>query len=251
MGVAVFVSMTLTIHAQDNERDGLDDDKVYRLTRFAAGAAFSYAQPKEDFRGNVGNGLGLTATFHYHLDRPGWTSVRVDGSFLQYGREERRVPLSRTVGGRVLVDVSTTNTIVGLSVGPELAVPYGPVRPYLNGAFSGLQFRTVSSVSGTDMFDEPLASSTNLSDWTRAWVVGGGLRVPVGGEVSNAAIDLGVRYHRGGQAAYLREGSIIDNPDGSISIIPLVSRTPFVVYSIGFRYRFGFRSADPCSRFVC
>jgi opacity protein-like surface antigen len=161
------------------------------------------------------------------------------------------VPFSQTVGGRILVDVSTSNTIIGVGVGPEFAVPYGPVRPYVQAGFSGVLFRTVSSVSGTRSSDEPIATTTNLSDWTRAWVAGAGLRIPLGGRDAPVDLDLGLRYHRGGEARYLREGSIIDNPDGSITINPLVSQTPFMVYSVGVRFRIPWGSPDPCPGWLC
>jgi hypothetical protein len=34
--------------------------------------------------------------------------------------------------------------------------------------------------------------------------------------------------------SYLREGSIVDNPDGSTTIVPFFSRTPFLMYAVGF-----------------
>ena len=150
------------------------------------------------------------------------------------------MPFSRTVGGRVLVDLATANSIAGFAFGPEVGVPSGPVRPYLNAGFSGLLFRTVSSVRGIGGEEDTIASTTNLSDLTGAWVVGGGLRVPLGGSELPIELDLGVRYHRGGRASYLREGSIVDNPRGPATIFPHTSRTPFVVYSVGVRFRFGF-----------
>ena len=89
------------------------------------------------------------------------------------------------------------------------------------------------------MTTEETAGTTNHSNWTQAWVVGAGLKVPLGGRESNFALDLGVRYHSGSEASYLREGSIQDNPDGSITISPLISETPFIMYSFGVRNRFG------------
>lgn len=220
-------------------------------TRFGVGLGFIVSEPKEEFDDNVGVGFGAAGEFQYHIDRPGWVSIRFDGSWLQYGHETKRVPFSQTVGGRILVDVSTSNTIIGIGFGPELAVPYGPVRPYLGAGFSGLLFRTTSSVSGIRSSDEPIATTTNSSDWTRAWVFGTGLRIPLGGRDSSVDLDLGLRYHEGGEALYLREGSIIDNPDGSITIIPLRSETPFMVYAVGVRIRIPWTSPDPCPSWLC
>ena len=207
-------------------------------TRFAAGVSFIVSQPKEEFRRNVGNGIGIGGTINYHLDPAGWVNLRFDPSWLRYGHETKRVPFSRTVGGRIEVDVTTTHQIVGLSFGPELTLPRGPVRPYLNAAFSGLLFWTTSSVRGIGSDDEELARMTNHRDWTRAWVLGTGVKVPLGGRDSSFSLDFGVRYYNGSEASYLREGSIRDNPDGSITITPLINETPFLMYSVGFNYRF-------------
>ncbi len=214
------------------------DSREDTRTPFAVGISFIVSQPKEEFRRNVDNGIGIGGTLNYHMDRAGWINLRFDPSFIIYGHERKRVPFSRTVGGRVEVDVTTTNQILGLSFGPELTLPRGPVRPYVNAAFSGLLFWTTSSVRSTGLDDQEIARTTNHSDWTRAWVFGTGVKVPLGGRDSNFSLDLGVRYHNGSEASYLREGSIQDNPDGSVTITPLINETPFLLYSVGFNYRF-------------
>ena len=135
-------------------------------TRFAAGVSIIGSEPKEEFRQNIGNGVGVSGTVQYSLDREGWGNIRFDPSWLRYGNETKRL------GGRVELEVTTTHQIIGLSFGPELAVPRGPIRPYINTAFSGLLFLTTSSVRGTDRNDQAIADSTNHSDWTKAWVVG-------------------------------------------------------------------------------
>jgi hypothetical protein len=220
-------------------------------TRFTIAVAPALSQPKGEFRQNVGNGFGVEGAVLYHLDRPGFLSLRFDTSWVAYGHETRRVPLSETVGSRILVKVTTTNSITAFSFGPELALPRGPLRPYVNAAFSGLLFRTSSSINGLSSSGEDSPSTTNFSDGTGARVFGGGVRIPLGGSGSHLDLDLGMRYHRGGVASYLREGSIQDNPGGSISFTPLNSRTPYIVYLIGVRYRIPFNSASRCPRLLC
>jgi hypothetical protein len=220
-------------------------------TRFTAGAGFMLSEPKEQFGNNVSNGFGGAGTLLYRLDREGWISARFDGGYAGYGRETRTVPFSETVGARILVDVRTTNSISGISIGPEFAVPRGVIRPYANVAVSHLFFRTVSTVEGIRDSDEPIASTTNYSDGARAWVYGAGVRIPIPSRNSRFTLDLGVRYHRGGEASYLREGSIVDNLDGSITIVPLFSQTPFVGYTVGFRYTVPYNNPAPCPRFLC
>lgn len=222
-------------------------------TRFTVAAAPLLFQPKGEFRSNVGDGFGGGGALLYHLDRSGILSLRFDASGLAYGHETKRVPFSRKIGERIHAKVTTTNSIAAFSFGPELAMPRGPVRPYLNAALSGNLFRTTSSLQGAGISDEDLASTTNYSDASRAWVLGSGVRIPLGesGARSRLSLDLGVRYYRGGQASYLREGSIEDQPDGSVRIIPLNSRTSYVAYLIGIRFRIPFDSTNPCPRFLC
>ena len=219
-------------------------------TRFTFGGSFIVSQPMEEFGQNVGNGYGANATVMYHLLRSGLLSLRLDLSGVEYDHEKNRVPLSPTVGGRIIVDVRTTNSIVGLSWGPEFAVPTGRIRPYANAAYSRLFFRTTSSVRDIDSSDENIASTTNYKDGTGAWVYGGGIRIPLGKTNSPVSLDVGLRYYRGGIAAYLREGSIVDNPDGSITVTPLISRTPFLMYAVGVQFRIP-HGSSPCSGFLC
>ena len=220
-------------------------------TRITLGVAPILSQPKEEFSRNVGNGFGVDGAFLYHLDRSGILSLRFDASGSSYGRETKRVPFSATVGGRILVDATTTNSMMAFGFGPELAFPRGPVRPYVNAGLSGLLFRTSSSVKGLQTSEDGNVSTTNHSDGTRAWVFGSGVRIPLPARASSFSLDLGLRYHRGGPASYLREGSIQDRPDGSIDIAPLNSRTPYMAYLIGIRFRIPYNSSGPCPRFLC
>jgi hypothetical protein len=218
-------------------------------TRFDVGVSVMLTEPTGEFRQNVGNSVGGGGFLLYHLDRPGWLSLRFDGSGASYGREEKSTRLSPTIPARVLGDITTANTLAGISFGPEFTVPKGRVRPYFHTEFSGLFLWTNSSLCCAQEGD--IASTTNFKDKTRAWVYGSGVRILVSKARIEPMIDLGVRYHRGGQASYLREGSIQDNPDGSISFQPLTSRTPFVAYAVSFRFRIPYRSTSPCPRLLC
>lgn len=221
-------------------------------TRFTITGAPVLFQPEGEFRNNVSRGFGADGGILYHLDRPGFVSLRFDFSGAEYGREKKREPISETVGGRILVDVTTTNSILTLGFGPELAWPHGLVRPYINAGLSELFFRTATSIKGTNASDN-LATTTNQKDAVAAWIFGGGVRFPLAGNDPNKAIslDFGVRYHRGGVATYLREGSIQDLPDGSILISPLSSRTPTMIYMVGIQFRIPHNPSTPCPRLIC
>ena len=208
-------------------------------------------QPREGFAQGIGNGYGGGGGVIYHLTRSGLLGLRFDISGVQYGHESKEVPLSGTIGSRIIVKVNTNNSITALSLAPELAKPSGRVRPYVNVGYSAVLFRTTSSVPKLDSSDGGNTSTTNFKDSNRAWVYGGGLRVQLGGHTSPLTLDAGLRYNRGGTASYLREGSIQDNSDGTITITPLTSRTPFLVYTVGVKFRIPYNSKKSCARFLC
>ena len=220
-------------------------------TRFNIEGGFTVSQPKEAFSQNIGSGYGANVGLIYNLTSSGLLGLRFDLSHVQYGHEEKNVPLSETIGSRVLVDVHTGNTITALTLAPEVAKPSGRIRPYANFGYSRLLFRTVSSVGTENSEDGDDFSTTNQKDGTGAWVYGGGIRVQLGRRTSPVTLDTGFRYFRGGTASYLREGSIQDNADGSITITPLTSRTPFMIYTIGVKIQIPYESTKPCSRLVC
>src|SRR5436189_121988 len=69
--------------------------------------------------------------------RDGWLALRVDASILNYGHERQRVLLSNTVGGRITLDLTTDNDIAFFGAGPQIGMPTGAVRPYVNGFADG------------------------------------------------------------------------------------------------------------------
>src|SRR6185503_7517985 len=98
------------------------------------------------------------------------------------GTEERRVPISESITQRILLDETTWNSITTISFGPELALPQGRIRPYVNGGISRVLFRTTTSLDGSDSSDDGSdggLQTTNFKDDTRAWFVGGGVRLPI------------------------------------------------------------------------
>ena len=242
----VAITVILVTANQVNAQTSVDS------TRFTITGAPILLQPRGEFGTNIDRGWGADGGVLYHLDRQGFLSMRFDFSGVEYGHEKKREPISETVGGRILVDVTTTNSILTLGFGPELAWPRGWVRPYINTGISELFFRTTTSVKGTDS-TENLASTTNEKDAVAAWVLGGGVRFPLVRDNPNKAIslDLGVRYHHGGVATYLREGSIQDLPGGSILISPLRSRTPALIYIVGLQFRIPHDPSRSCPRLIC
>lgn len=199
--------------------------------RVHSGGAFVIAAPVGEFDDYVGTGWGLSGHLVVNLEREGLLGVRIGGGFVNYGRETRRVCFSQTVGCRVEVDLTTTNNIFFAAIGPELAVPTGPIRPYINASIGFAYFATTSSVEDITGTDE-IASTTNFDDFTGAWHTGGGIRIPLGTSTP-IRVDLGISYHGNGQVEYLTEGGIIDNPDGSITLDPILSDANLLTFNIG------------------
>lgn len=200
-------------------------------SRFSFGGDVVISQPKGEFANNVPNGYGFDLTGMFKVDPRGFFNLRADIGGVQYGRETQRVNFPNT--GRVSLDLETDNRIWLGSIGTQLQVPDGPFRPYANAAIAATYLFTQSSISGTDNSDDAV-STTNYDDWSHAWVFGGGVMIPFG--KSMGALNLGARYHYGGQATYLRKGDITDNPDGTITLNPRTSKTDLVLWQVGVSF---------------
>jgi len=223
-------------------------------TRFSISAGPVFTEPTGEFRRYLSNRVGGGGGLLYHVDRSGVVALRFDISGISYGREIRKVPISESIGQRILLDETTANSILNISFGPELAWPKGRIRPYINGGISKLLFRTTTWLGGSDS-EGNVISTTNFKDSARAWFAGGGVRLPIGSRsvaLRAITLDFGLRYHSGATASYLREGSIQDGPGGTINITPLVSRTPYLAYVAGIRVRIPRGNpAASCPRFLC
>lgn len=221
-------AQVFTVGGEERESQGLGP----RRSPVTGGLALVYGQPTGVFHDFVRQGAGLDGNVHYKFDRQGIFSLGLEGGFLTYGRETKRVPLSSTIGGLILVDVTTSNNIFWLGLGPQLTFPSGPLRPYASGTAGLSYFFTESSVEGS-RDDHEFAKTTNYDDATFAWTGGGGFLIPVGR--SGGAIDIGLRYHGNGNVRYLRRGSYVDHGNGHIEFFPIESEAPLYSWRIGFR----------------
>ena len=192
------------------------------------------SRPQGQLADNIHFGYGGSAAYQFRVDRDGFFSLRLDAGVLQYGNETKRVPLSSTIGGRIQVDVRTSNYLVPVTIGPQLQWPRGSFRPYVHAGVGGQFFWTESSVQGSgDSYD--FANTTNQHDAAGVWMAGGGVLFPVYSGRTKVSVDVGAQYFGGGRAQYLRPGSIEDLPDAQIRINTLESETNMVIVRLGVR----------------
>ena len=201
--------------------------------RIFAGLGVAVAQPRGEFAEYVRVGGGLNGFFRINVDESGIVAIRFQGSFINYGSETKKVCFSETVGCRVQLDLTTSNNIVFVGVGPELGVHLGSTRLYANASAGYSYFWTDSSVGGT-VEDEPFASTKNYSDGGFAWNFGGGMEIPIGRtERLPIYLDLGFSHQGNGRRDYLTEGGIIDGPGGSIELDVKRTEANFFLWRIG------------------
>lgn len=207
---------------------------------FGGGINLLYGSPQGEFSTYVEQAWGVGANLLWTPAAARFLGLRLEGGFMNYGHETYRVPLSGTIGGRVLVDLTTDNNIAWIGIGPQVMVPSGPIRPYANAAAGLAYFATTSSVRGDDSGDT-FASDTNYDDAVFQWAVGGGTLIPVARGRTPVSIDLSARYHGNGRVSYVTEGGIEDNDDGSITINAIESEARVLSFHIGVAIGFGRR----------
>ncbi len=204
-------------------------------SRFTLVGDLLAAQPKGELATQIDDGYGANIAGLFRVDREGIFSIRGDLGGMQYGSETFRMPYL-PITGRISLEVETTNMTAWGSIGPQITVPAGPFQPYLHAAIAVVNFTTSTGVRGDDS-EYNYASSNNSSDATTAYIMGGGFYTPFGSSRS-WKLHAGGRYFRGGEATYLNEGDIQDNPDGSVTLFPRTSKTDMVTWQIGVAYTF-------------
>lgn len=199
------------------------------------GMSFLVGNPTGDFSRFVDVGYGAEFFGRFPLEPQGLVSLRGDLGFLIYGYESSRVCFDG-IGCRIQGRLQTTNGIFFGGIGPELALPLGWMRPYVNAILGFGYFSTTSSVESLWGYESELVTE-NLGDGTFSWALGGGVEMNIKGGRTPIDLNLGVRYHENGVVTYLREGDILDHPDGSVTLFPIVSEANLMSFRIGLTVR--------------
>ena len=237
LGVALSLALTAPVLAIGAQKTGITHHPLATSAgepRFMGGVSFDIGQPSGTFDRYVDEGFGIGVHGLYRIGDTGAFAVRFDGGFLNYGRETARVALGSNGGGRIMADLTTTNDIAWLGVGPQVMAPNGAIRPYANATAGLSYFATTSSVQGTRGGDA-FARTTNYDDTQFSWGGGAGVLVPVNrGARTRVFLDLGARYHDNGRnVRYLREGGIHDLPNGDVLLDVIQSRADLITYHVG------------------
>lgn len=198
-----------------------------RQSRVRIGGGLGVAIPQGEFGRLVGEGFGAQVYSIFGLDRSNVIALRIDAGYVNYGSERFTIPIFPGIG-RVGGEVRTRNNIATFGIGPQLQVPNGPVRPYVNGFVGVGYFFTESSVN--DGFVD-FGSTLNFDDTTFAYGFGGGLGLQLGR--GSVELNLDVQYRKHDDAEYLREGGIIDDGFGGVILNPIRSDADFLTFQVG------------------
>ena len=198
----------------------------------AVGFSFVTAEPVGELALFFDHGFGVQADGAWPMSSEGHLRLRGDLGVLVYGHERLHYCYSVPIGCRIEADLTTMNNIFYVGIGPELALPLGPLEPYVYGTTGLSYFATVSTL-GDEWGHADWAETTNYSDLVMAWKLGGGMRLRVSRGPRPVSLDFGVERHRNGIADFLTEGDIVDNSDGSITLYPNRSEADLTTFRFG------------------
>jgi hypothetical protein len=214
---------TPALYAQE-EPPPAQDTAPPVVPRFWGTAAAQYARATGEFARYVRDGGGIDGSLIVGLGANSNIALRISGQVLIYGSQTR----SYSLLPGIIADVTTSNLITGLMIGPQINAGTHGVRAY---GFVGVGFNyfaTTSEVTGSGS-SEPFATSTNYDDITLALEGGGGVLLRLGGTTS---LDLGARYVSNGHVNYVtREGVRVIG--GNFIVSPVYSDVTLVVYHVG------------------
>jgi hypothetical protein len=210
-------------------------------TDFLAGVHFDAGLPQGEFNDRIDTeAFGASGQIFYAPDTSP-VAVGVDLGWSNYGDVSRKEPFGPHIPD-VQVKVETMNNFVQGFFVLRGQVPRGPLQVYGDALVGFNYLYTESKVTNNDGMDD-VASSTNQDDTAFACGLGGGVMAPVWSckseskHVEQVSIDCGARYIWGGQADYLKEGSLHRDGNG-VSFEPLHSRTNLTQVRLGVTARF-------------
>lgn len=226
----LLTALSISAAAASGQQTPLRGNLSEGAPQFAFG--LGAAVPLGQFSRFVGVGGQLEGSLLFNPSkRRDLVAVRVDVTYVIYGSETRTVPLLPSTQ-RILVDVTTSNNIVSVGLGPQITFPGRAVRPYIGGNLGFSYFFTESAASGSSDLGTPFASTTNFDDFTFALGGLAGMYISLSSRKA-ISLDISVRYQHNATVRYLHEGSIQEQPDGSIRFTPTETPVDLLLLRIG------------------
>lgn len=205
--------------------------------RYTIGGAGLYGQPLGQFGDNVQRGFGLDGFGTIGLDTQGIFSLKGELGYIRYARKTE--PFYASDGFSTFeLESETTSGVLMLGAGPQLTVPTGPLRPYIGGSIGFARFATNTSINVPANYSntgqkETLDQQTVSSDFILSLAASGGLRFELAFLGRGVLGDLGVRWHRNGEAEYVSSEGVVYTGTGRPTITPTRSEADFLVYRLG------------------
>ena len=210
---------------------------AHAQSRYTVGLAGVYGQPLDEFADNVKRGFGLDGFGTLGLDSQGIFSLKAELGYIRYNRKSEAF-LASTGFGYAELESETTSGVLMLGAGPQLTLPSGPLRPYLGGTIGFARFATntgivIPSYASSTGQKETLYDETVSSDFILSLSASGGLRFELPFMGRGVLADLGVRWHRNGEAEYVSSEGVFYSGTGEPTITATRSEADFMVYRLG------------------
>jgi hypothetical protein len=198
--------------------------------RAVLGGGATLLRPVGEFQDQVdwGGGLNLFGVWNPARSLP--LGFRLDAAVTLYGYERFTVPPSPILP-RVRLEGTTTNWIFSAGVGPQVTLGRGWLRPYGFATVGWAYYATSSELRGWD--GGSFGNTINFDDASGTVSLGAGTLIHLSRGRHPALLDISVVSVQGETARYLRKGSLVDLPDGTVTFVPIESRTSNVQLRIG------------------
>ena len=158
------------------------------------GAGVVGARPAEPIAREFGDGLGLGIRSLRPLGRGRVLNLSIEGGVVMQGVRDDSVAPEVNEERRV----RTTNRLAYVTVGPQLQLTTGPVRPYVH-AFAGVHYLYVNSALVSRQ--GPVTERVFETREDLTWALGGGAGVQVPLR-STLRLEAGAAYALGGPATW-------------------------------------------------
>jgi hypothetical protein len=210
---------------------------AHAQSRFTAGVAGVYGQPLGQFGENVKRGFGADGFGTLGIDARGIFSLRGEVGYIRYNRNSEYF-LANTGFGVAELESETTSGVLTMGVGPQLMLPEGAIRPYIGGTVGFARFATNTSINiPSDQTNtgqkESIYDETVSSDFILSLAAIGGVAFQLNFLGRGVLADLGVRWHRNGEAEYVSSEGVFYTGTGQPSITATRSDADFLVYRLG------------------